>query len=208
MIYWACGQLTDTNVTHAGENENVIDALDSGEKGDIRGAYELRRASTARRFSMNTRRAALRLALNGTLLMLAGMFVGAAIPLVPYPRLMLSAHNAGFTVSGSVSMLAAFLMSSSLCSISQRAATIVIAGHVALWPLSISEVAAAFWGTDKALPLAAAEAGAHGGTPWQEAIVSICHIVPALMLMAAWITLVRGVWRAFGNERFDQSVET
>jgi len=137
------------------------------------------------------------LALNGALLMLVGLLVGAAIPLVPYPRLMLSAHNAGFTVSGSLSMMAAFLLSSSLCAISRRAATMVISAHVALWVLSFSEVAAAFWGTDKALPLAAAEAGAHGGAQWQEMTVVLCHLVPAVMLMIAWILLVRGVWRVF-----------
>ena len=43
------------------------------------------------------------LALNGALLMLAGLLAGVAIPLAPYPRLMLSAHNAGFTVSGLLS---------------------------------------------------------------------------------------------------------
>src|SRR5947207_14848901 len=109
------------------------------------------------------------LALNGALLMLAGLLVGAFIPLVPYPRLMLSAHNAGFTVSGMLSMVAGLLLGSSLCSIPQRAASAVICAHVALWPLSLSEVAAAFWGTNKALPLAGAEAGATGRSPWQEA---------------------------------------
>jgi len=140
------------------------------------------------------------LALNGALLMLVGLFVGAAIPLVPYPRLMLSAHNAGFTVSGTLSMVAAFLLSSSLCSLPRRAARLVISGHVALWALSLSEVAAAFWGTNKATPLAAAEAGARGGAQWQETIVIICHVFPALVLMVAWILLVWGVWRAFKSD--------
>ena len=121
------------------------------------------------------------LALNGALLMLAGLLAGAAIPAVPYPRLMLSAHNAGFTVSG--------------------LASVVIWAHVALWPLSLSEVAAAFWGTTKALPLAGAEAGATGGTPWQEAIVIICHALPALALMAAWVLLVWGTWGVFRRDR-------
>ena len=141
------------------------------------------------------------LALNGALLMLAGLLAGAAIPAAPYPRLMLSAHNAGFTVSGLLSMVAAFLLSSSLCSVSPRAASVVIWAHVALWPLSLSEVAAAFWGTTKALPLAAAEAGATGGTPWQEAIVIICHALPALALMVAWTLLVWGTWGAFRRDR-------
>jgi VIT1/CCC1 family predicted Fe2+/Mn2+ transporter len=140
------------------------------------------------------------LALNGALLMLVGLFVGAAIPLVPYPRLMLSAHDAGFTVSGTLSMVAAFLLSSSLCSLPRRAAIVVTSGHVALWALSLSEVAAAFWGTNKATPLAAAEAGAQGGAQWQETIVIICHVVPALMLMVAWVLLVWGVWQVFESD--------
>lgn len=150
---------------------------------------------------MSGRRPALWLALNGTSLMLAGLFAGAAIPFTPYPRLMLSAHNAGFTVSGMLSMVAAFLLATSLCHLPRRAALVVIWAHVSLWILSFSEVAAAFWGTDKALPLAAAEAGAHGGAPWQETTVIVCHAGPAILLMAAWILLVWGVLRAFGDTR-------
>ena len=144
---------------------------------------------------MNQPRAAVWLALNGTGLMLAGLLSGALIPVAPYPRLMLSAHNAGFTVSGTLSIVAALLVSSALSTISSRAAGVVIAAHVALWALSLSEVAAAFWGTSQAIPLAAGEAGAPGGAPWQETIVIVCHIVPALLLMVAWALLVRGVWR-------------
>jgi len=114
---------------------------------------------------------------------------------------MLSAHNAGFTVSGMLSMVAGLLLGSSLCSIPQRAASAVIWAHVALWPLSLSEVAAAFWGTNKALPLAGAEAGATGGAPWQEAIVIICHAFPSLALMAAWALLVWGVWGVLKRDR-------
>jgi hypothetical protein len=149
---------------------------------------------------MSSHRPAMWLALNGALLMLVGMFVGVAIPFVRYPRLMLSAHNAGFTVSGTLSIVAAFLLGSSLCSISRRAANVVISGHVALWVLSFSEVAAAFWGTNKALPLAAAEAGAHGGAPWQELIVTFCHVFPAILLIVAWVILVWGIWRVFKGE--------
>jgi hydroxylaminobenzene mutase len=147
------------------------------------------------------RTAAVWLALNGALLMLAGLFAGAAIPFVPYPRLMLSAHNAGFTVSGTLSMVAGLLLASSLCSLSRRGALVVIWAHVALWPLSLSEVAAAFWGTNKALPLAAGEAGATGGAPWQEAVVIVCHAVPALMLIVAWVFMVGGVWAKLRREQ-------
>ena len=140
-------------------------------------------------------RAVIWLALNGVGLMLAGLICGALVPATPYPRLMLSAHNAGFTVSATLSIFAALLLSSSLSSVSIRAATIVVWAHVALWALSFSEVAAAFWGTSQALPLAAAEAGAPGGALWQETLVSVCHVIPAILLIVAWLILVRGVWR-------------
>ncbi len=144
---------------------------------------------------MSQRRFATWLALNGALLIFVGLFVGAAIPLVPYPRLMLSAHNAGFTVSGTLSMIAALLLATSLCSISGRSAKVVIVGHVSLWFLSAAEVAAAFWGTKQATPLAAAEAGAQGAAQWQETLVTLCHIIPAILLIIAWGILVWGVWR-------------
>jgi len=150
---------------------------------------------------MTAARPAACLALNGASLMLAGLLAGAAIPAATYPRLMLAAHSAGFTDSGLVSMIAALLLSSSLCSLAPRATSVVIWAHVALWPLSLSEVAAAFWGTTKVLQIAGAQAGAPGGAPWQETIVGICHALPALALMWAWALLVRGVWEVFRRER-------
>jgi len=132
--------------------------------------------------------------------MLAGLFAGAAIPAVPYPRLMLTAHI-GFTGSGLISMVAAVLLGSSLCSLSPRAASVVVWAHVTLWLMCFAEVAAAFWGTTRALRIAGAQAGATGGAPWQETIVTICHVLPALALMVAWTLLVWGVWRVFRNDR-------
>jgi hypothetical protein len=149
---------------------------------------------------MTRTRPAICLALNGAALMLAGLFVGAAIPALPYPRLMLTAHI-GFTDSGLTSIAAAVLLSSSLCSLPRRGASVVVWAHVTLWPLCLAEVAAAFWGTRRVLRIAGAQAGATGGAPWQETIVSICHVLPALALMVAWILLVWGVWRAFRNDR-------
>jgi hypothetical protein len=150
---------------------------------------------------MTRTRPAACLALNGALLMLAGLLVGAAIPAAPHPRLMLAAHSAGFTASGMLSMVARLLLNSSLCSVPPRAASVVVWAHVALWPLSLSEVAAAFWGTTKALRIAGAEAGATGGAPRQEAVVITCHALPALGLVAAWALLVWGVWGVFRSDR-------
>ena len=136
--------------------------------------------------SMTRAGPAVYLALNGALLMFAGLFVGAAIPAVPYPRLTLAAHSAGCTASSLLSMVAA---------------GVVISGHVALWPLSLFEVAAACWGTTQALRIVGAEAGATGGAQWQETIAIICHAVPAIARMAAWGFLVWGVWEVFRRHR-------
>ena len=145
---------------------------------------------------MNRTRSAACLALSGASLMLAGLFVGAAVPAPPYPRLMLAAHI-GFTGSGLISMAAALLVSASLCSLTPRASRVVVWAHLTLWPLGFSEVAAAFWGTNQALRIASAQAGATGGAPWQEAVVTACHAVPGLALIVAWTILVWGTWQVY-----------
>lgn len=152
---------------------------------------------------MTRNAAAAALALNGSLLMLAGLFAGAAIPAVPYPRLMLAAHSAGFTLSGVITMLAALLLKSSLCSVSARPAALITWAHVLLWPLCLSEVAAAFWGTNQTLRIAGAEAGAPGGAAWQETLVTVCHAIPALALIGAWMLIVWGSWTAFKQDARD-----
>ena len=136
---------------------------------------------------------AARLVLNGALLILAGYLCGAAIPHVPHPRIMLAAHSAGFMASGILSILAGLMIQASLTSLSPGAARVVLFGHLTLWPLSFSEVAAASWGTNKALAIAGAQAGAVGGTPWQETLVIALHAIPALALMVAWALLAWGM---------------
>jgi hypothetical protein len=142
---------------------------------------------------LHPRSTAARLCLNGVLLILAGYLCGAAIPHVPYPRIMLAAHSAGFMASGILSILAGLMLHTSLTSLSPGAARVAFFAHLTLWPLSLSEVAAAFWGTNKALAIAGAQAGAPGGAPWQESLVIAMHAIPALALMAAWAVLAWGM---------------
>jgi hydroxylaminobenzene mutase len=124
------------------------------------------------------------LALNGTLLMLTGLLCGLAIGAAPYPRLMLTAHIQ-FLVNGVVSVVAALLFATSLSVVGRRAGMLVIVGHVSTWAVCLSEVAGACWGASKALPIAAAQAGAPGALPWQE----------SLLLLAAWAVIVWGVFQ-------------
>src|SRR5208282_5858056 len=60
------------------------------------------------------------------------------------------------------------------------------------WIMLLSEVANSWWGTNQILPIAARQAGATGGTPWQEHVVTLAHVVAGLVLIIAWALLIIG----------------
>ena len=61
-----------------------------------------------------------------------------------------------------------------------------------MWAMALSEVANAWWGTRQTLPIVAGQAGASGGAPWQELIVTATHMGAGLGLIVAWALLVLG----------------
>lgn len=132
---------------------------------------------------------------NGASMMLAGLLLGLAIAPAPYPRLMLTAHIQ-FLVNGMMSVLAGLLLATSLSVVGRLGGRLILLGHVLLWAVCLSEVAGAIWGTSKALPIAAGQAGAAGGASWQETVVLLCHLVPGVALIIAWALLVVGIWRS------------
>jgi hydroxylaminobenzene mutase len=136
------------------------------------------------------------LAANGATLMLAGLLCGLGVAAAPYPRLMLTAHIQ-FLVNGMVSVFAALLLRTSLAIVGQRSGWLIVWAHVSLWAICLSEVLAAITGAKTTLPIAAAQAGAPGAAPWQESVVTACHVVPALLLIAAWTVLVAGIYSGF-----------
>ncbi len=138
------------------------------------------------------------LAANGALLILAGLLCGLTIPAAPYPRLMLTAHIQ-FLVNGMVSAFAGLLLKSSLCIVGKHTALVILGAHVSAWAVCLSEVAAAVWGATKTLPIAAAQAGATGAAPWQESLVMVCHVVPALLLIGAWTLLTWGAFKSLNS---------
>ena len=142
---------------------------------------------------------------NGALMVLAGLLCGLTVSAVPYPRLMLTAHIQ-FLVNGMMSVFAGLMLKTSLSIVGRGSGMLIVWGHVSAWAVCFSEVAGAIWGANKALPIAAAQAGASGAAPWQESLVVACHMVPALFLIAAWILLVWGVYRG-GSERYDAPAE-
>jgi hypothetical protein len=60
------------------------------------------------------------------------------------------------------------------------------------WAMAMSEVANSWWGTMQTLPLAGRQAGAAGGKPWQELVVTVTHLAAGLALVVALALLVVG----------------
>lgn len=63
------------------------------------------------------------------------------------------------------------------------------------WAMAMSEVLNSWWGTTQTLSITASQAGATGGEPWQELIVTIAHISAGVGLIIAWALLVIGFLR-------------
>lgn len=140
---------------------------------------------------MQVQRAARQILLHGLSLVMAGIIWGIFAPMTPYPRLGLAAHIQ-FTSNGMLFMILAILLLKVPNRVGPKSALVMLAAAWLIWPLLLSEVANAWWGTNQMLSLAAAQAGATGGEPWQELVVKIAHIVPSLLFIPAWGLLVVG----------------
>jgi len=77
-------------------------------------------------------------------------------------------------------------------SVGLKSAWVMVAAAWLTWTMALSEVANAWWGTLPPLSIAASQAGATGGEPWQELILKVTHIAAGLGLIIAWSLLVIG----------------
>ena len=135
-----------------------------------------------------------RILLHGLLLILVGLVWGLFVQLTPYPRLALTAHIQ-FLTNGLLLVVLAVLLLGLHPAVGSRSVRIMLLAAWLTWPMALSEVANAWWGTNQMLPLAAAAAGATGGAPWQELTLQLTHVAAALGLIAAWALLVLGFVR-------------
>lgn len=140
---------------------------------------------------MNVAQGGRRVLMHGLSLVFAGLLWGLAVPLTPHPRLALVAHIQ-FEVNG----LLLLAMGTLLLALPHRAGpkslrVMEIAAWL-VWPMILSQIANAWWGTTRALPIAGAQAGVTGGAPWQEALVYGAHGLASVGLIAAWALLVAG----------------
>lgn len=137
---------------------------------------------------------------HGMLLVLAGLAWGLAVPGTPFPRLALGAHIQ-FVTNGMLLIVLATVLQSFPHDVRPRSIRAMVAAAWLTWPMALSEVANAWWGTTKMLPIAASQAGAAGGAPWQELVVTLTHAVAGLGLIVAWGLLVAGFLRQGPQQR-------
>ena len=125
---------------------------------------------------------------------MAGLLWGFVVPHTPYPRLAMTAHIE-FESNGLLFIVLAALLLKLPHNVGPKSAGVMLLSACLTWPMLLSEVANAWWGTTELLPIAAAQAGAKGGTAWQELIVKLAHIASGLGLVVAWALLVAGFWK-------------
>lgn len=129
--------------------------------------------------------------MQGLALILAGLLWGFAPPLTPYPRLAVGAHIQ-FESSGLLFVVLGILVLALPHRIGGKSVLVLAISAWLTWLMALSEVANAWWGTNQMLPVAAGQAGAKGGAPWQELVVRLCHIPAALGLILSLILLIVG----------------
>ncbi len=132
--------------------------------------------------------------IHGLALVLAGLVWGFAPPLTPYPRLAVGAHIQ-FETNGLLFVVLGILVLRLPHSAGSGTVRVIVVSAWLTWLMALSEVANAWWGTNQLLPVAAAQAGADGGAPWQELVVKLCHLPAAMGLILSFVLLIIGVAR-------------
>jgi hydroxylaminobenzene mutase len=130
----------------------------------------------------------------GMALVLVGLLWGIVVPAATYPRLALGAHIQ-FVTNGMLLIIMATALLTLPHQVGPKSLAVMIPSVWLVWPMALSEAANGWWGTSQMLPIAAHEAGAAGGEPWQEMLLKLTHIIGGLGLIVAWMLLFIGFVR-------------
>jgi hydroxylaminobenzene mutase len=147
---------------------------------------------------MTVRNGARHILIHGIALVLAGLVWGLIVPTTPYPRLALTAHIQ-FESNGVLFIVLAAILLTLPHRVGPRSMRVMALAVWLTWAMVLSEVANAWWGTTEMLPIAASQAGATGGEPWQELIVKLTHVAAALGLIVAWTLVLVGFVRSVAD---------
>ncbi|GBE84217.1 hypothetical protein BKA93DRAFT_63524 [Sparassis latifolia] len=131
----------------------------------------------------------------GIILQLCGLIWGFAVQGTPFPRLGLTAHIQCMLIGNMLIVYGLILHQPGLVSLKFGTLQVKIIqwGMLAVYITMASEMLNAFWGTNQMLPQAAKAAGAVGGLPWQEQLVTFAHMFPSFTLIAAVTAVVVGM---------------
>lgn len=140
---------------------------------------------------MTVQRGARQILLHGMILVLVGLVWGMAVPITPHPRLALGAHIQ-FVTNGMLFMVLGIVLLSVPLDVGIKSIRAMVVAAWLTWTMALSEVANSWWGTKQTLSIAASQAGAPGGAPWQELLVTLTHLAAGLGLILAWGLLVVG----------------
>lgn len=132
--------------------------------------------------------------IHGLSLVMVGLVWGIFVPSTPYPRLALVAHIQ-FTSNGLLYVVLATLLLTLRHDVGPRSSAVMVGAAWLTWPMLLSQVANAWWGTQEMLPIAAQQAGAHGAAPWQELVLTVTHALGGLAIVIAWGLLIAGFLR-------------
>jgi (hydroxyamino)benzene mutase len=130
--------------------------------------------------------------LHGAVLVLVGLVWGLIVPDTPHPRLALGAHIQ-LVSNGVLFIVLAIVLLALQHGVGSRSVSAMVLAVWLTWSMALSEVANSWWGTAQTLPLAARQAGAGGGEPWQELVVRATHMGAGVALIIAWVLLVAGL---------------
>ena len=131
--------------------------------------------------------------------MLVGLIWGIAVPTTQFPRLALGAHLQ-LTAHGAMFLVAGLVILHLGVRAGSLPGKILIAGPWLTWPVMLTEIANAWWGTRNMLPIAAEQAGALGSAAWQEGLVTAAHLIGAAVLIVYWATILRLLFTTRSDE--------
>ena len=143
---------------------------------------------------MSIRGSSRQVLIHGMVLVLVGLIWGLVVPGTPHPRLALGAHIQ-FVTNGMLFIVLATALLALPHNVGLKSVWVMVVAAWLTWSMAISEVANSWWGTTQMLPIAASQAGATGGEPWQELVVKLTHIGAGFGLIIAWSLLVVGFLR-------------
>ena len=133
---------------------------------------------------MSVRSGSRQLLIHGMVLVLVGLVWGLVVPGTPHPRLALGAHIQ-FVTNGMLFIVLATALLALPHNVGLKSVWVMLVTAWLTWSMAISEVANSWWGTSNMLSIAASQAGATGGEPWQELVVSLTHVGAGLGLIIA-----------------------